>query len=394
MTRLPTRQVHLDFHTSPLIPDLLSEWDVDAFADTMKDAHVNSVTVFAKGHHGMSYYPTRVGQPHPGLGGVDLLGEMIEALRQRDIHAPVYYTVGWEERLAYAHPEWRQVEWGGDYARKTAPAGKLEPGQWWFMSFLHPDYQAHMAAEVEEICAAYPVEGLFFDICFYHPEAGFSDAVRRLRREHGLEAYTPANQARFFELAKELFAAKMTPLVQSHHPQARCFYNSAHRFSVASAFCLRGMNAYQEHWEIESLPSGFWGYYHFPRFARYVSYLRHALAGDDRTVSEDVGRLRRPQTASCSRVRVFQDASARRGELGGRPVAAAGQARPGGVPAHRQSLRTGRGCRAFLRRVAAAVRYGHSVGEPSQRPRRVLVAFGRGGGADARGSPLPPRRPR
>ena len=271
MTHLPTRQVHLDFHTSPHIPDLLSEWDADVFADTMKEAHVNSVTVFAKGHHGMSYYPTKLGQPHPALGGVDLLGETIEALRQRDIHTPIYYTVGWEERLAYARPEWRQVKQDGEHARQTAAPGQVDPSKWWFMSFLHPDYQAYMTEEVEEIAAAYPVEGVFFDICFYHPEAGFSDAVRKVRREHGLEAYTPEAQLRFRQLAKELFAAKMTPLVQAQHPQARCFYNSAHHFSVESKTSLRAMNAYQQHWEIESLPSGFWGYYHFPRFARYVS---------------------------------------------------------------------------------------------------------------------------
>ena len=268
---LPTRQVHLDFHTSPHIPDLLSEWDASALANTMKEAHVNSVTLFAKGHHGMSYYPTKLGHPHPALGDVDLLGETIEALRQRDIHTPIYYTVGWEERLAYARPEWRQVKRDGEYARATAAAGEVSPDKWWFMSFLHPDYQAYMTEEVEEIMAAYPVEGVFFDICFYHPEAGFSDAVRKVRRKHGLGAYTPETQLRFRQLAKELFAAKMTPLVQAQHPQARCFYNSAHHFSVASETTLRAMNAYQQHWEIESLPSGSWGYYHFPRFARYVS---------------------------------------------------------------------------------------------------------------------------
>lgn len=48
MTPLPTRQIHLDFHTSSPNPDLLSEWEVTAFADTMKEASVNFVTVFAK----------------------------------------------------------------------------------------------------------------------------------------------------------------------------------------------------------------------------------------------------------------------------------------------------------------------------------------------------------
>ena len=82
---LRTRQVHLDFHTSPDIPDALTQWDAEAFADTMARAHVNSVTVFAKCHHGLSYYPTEIGQVHPKLGSRDLLGEQIAALNAREI---------------------------------------------------------------------------------------------------------------------------------------------------------------------------------------------------------------------------------------------------------------------------------------------------------------------
>jgi hypothetical protein len=51
-TRFPRRTIHLDFHTGPDIPDVGAEFDVDAFARTFVDAHVDSVTVFAKCHHG------------------------------------------------------------------------------------------------------------------------------------------------------------------------------------------------------------------------------------------------------------------------------------------------------------------------------------------------------
>ena len=65
------RLVHLDFHTSEFIPDVAVEFDGQAFAQTFKDAHVNAVTIFAKCHHGMSYYPTKVGTQHPALHGRD-----------------------------------------------------------------------------------------------------------------------------------------------------------------------------------------------------------------------------------------------------------------------------------------------------------------------------------
>ena len=267
---LPSRQVHLDFHTSPLIPDLLSEWDADAFADTMMNAHVNSVTVFAKCHHGMSYYPTQIGTPHPALGSRDLLGEQLRALRARGIRAPMYYTVGWEEHLAFLHPEWRQIRHDGRHARAES-GGQISPDKWQHMSYLHPAYLDHMKRELQEILARYPVDGVFFDIVFSHPEAGFEDCARTIRREHGIAQFTPENQVRWNTLSKRLFAEIMTPLVLDHQPDARPFYNSAHTFSVDATDGLRGVNHVQKHWEIESLPSGFWGYYHFPRFARHVA---------------------------------------------------------------------------------------------------------------------------
>ena len=127
--RTHQRQVHLDFHTSPHIPGIGSEFDADAFADTFARAHVNSVTVFAKCHHGMCYYPTKTGTVHPGLkAGRDLLGEQIEALHKRGIRAPIYTTVVWEEDVArryleaFEMPEGGEVEMPGDDEAEALPA--------------------------------------------------------------------------------------------------------------------------------------------------------------------------------------------------------------------------------------------------------------------------------
>ncbi|MDD5707466.1 MAG: hypothetical protein PHR35_16200, partial [Kiritimatiellae bacterium] len=52
------RQIHLDFHTSEHIPDVGAEFDADTFGNTLDEARVNWVTLFATCHHGWSYYPT------------------------------------------------------------------------------------------------------------------------------------------------------------------------------------------------------------------------------------------------------------------------------------------------------------------------------------------------
>ena len=102
------RQIHLDFHTSGDIPGIAAQFDPDEFADTLKAAHVDSVTCFARGHHGYLYYdsknfPERV---HPHLTNKNLLVEQIEACHKRGIRVPIYITVQWDEFTGKEHPEW------------------------------------------------------------------------------------------------------------------------------------------------------------------------------------------------------------------------------------------------------------------------------------------------
>ena len=63
----PKRTVHLDFHTGPWIPDVGCYFDPEEFASTFKEAHVDSVTVFAMCHHGHLYYNTDHPARHPNL---------------------------------------------------------------------------------------------------------------------------------------------------------------------------------------------------------------------------------------------------------------------------------------------------------------------------------------
>jgi len=103
----PRRTVHLDFHTGPDVPDVGSDFDATKFGDAFSAAHVDSVTVFAKCHHGHLYYNTERAERHPSLpDGLDLLGEQIEALHSRGIRAPIYLSVQVDEYAANQHPEW------------------------------------------------------------------------------------------------------------------------------------------------------------------------------------------------------------------------------------------------------------------------------------------------
>ena len=93
------RQVHLDFHTSEKIPGIGSRFSKENFQKALKTGHVNSITVFAKCHHGWAYHPTQANQMHPHLD-FDLLGAQIAAAHEIGVKTPVYLSAGLDEKIA------------------------------------------------------------------------------------------------------------------------------------------------------------------------------------------------------------------------------------------------------------------------------------------------------
>ncbi len=64
----------------------------------LAEAAVDSITCFARCHHGWLYYPSRrhPGLVHPGLKDSSLLPRQIEACHKHGIKAPIYTTVQWD----------------------------------------------------------------------------------------------------------------------------------------------------------------------------------------------------------------------------------------------------------------------------------------------------------
>ena len=216
------RQVHLDFHTSPLIPGVASEFDATEFAanlrprpgqqrDRLRQVPPRHVLL----PHG------RTGPQHPALGGRDLLGEQIEALHREGIRAPIYTTVAWEEDAAARYPQWRQMLRSGVFADSSSPdPARANPGAWKYLNFLHPEYQDYIEAHLREICSRYgsAVDGFFLDIVSFHPDACWSDASLRFREVEGLTTDDDATQQRFLSAAQGAFARRFTQLLRNIAP--------------------------------------------------------------------------------------------------------------------------------------------------------------------------------
>ena len=77
----PPKTFNLDFtFRAPTCTDIAVDFDPESFADTLERAHVDSVTCFARCHHGYIYYDTKKNpeRKHPHLKR-HLLEEQIEA---------------------------------------------------------------------------------------------------------------------------------------------------------------------------------------------------------------------------------------------------------------------------------------------------------------------------
>ena len=254
------RQIHLDFHTSEHIPGIGSAFDPNDFVGTLKTAHVDSVTIFAKCHHGWSYYPTKVGAPHPELTR-DLMGEMVTALSAADIECPIYISVQWDERNARIHPEWRA---------RAATKNRFDPGQleagWHTLCLNHKAYRDELLEHACEVARNYETQGLFFDIILT-PDCVCAECLASMA-EHGLDPENPADRLKNDEWVNERFRSETTEALRAEFPGLRIFYNCGHIHKQgAKRF------AHYSHLELESLPTGGWGYDHFPSSARYAATL-------------------------------------------------------------------------------------------------------------------------
>jgi hypothetical protein len=263
------RQIHLDFHTSEHIPLIGAEFDPGAFVSTLKRSHVDSITIFAKCHHGWSYYPTKVGKPHPRLVRPDLLGDMVRALGAADIEVPIYISVQWDELSAREHPEWRVVSATNRYhhaLQADSSSGKNLSPAWHTICLNHAAYRRYVLEQAREVASRYETQGIFFDIILT-PDCVCAACIARMQA-NGLDPEDPADRLKNDEAVNEQFRSEISMALRAEFPGLRVFYNCGHihkqgpqRFKTYS------------HLELESLPTGGWGYDHFPVSARYAATL-------------------------------------------------------------------------------------------------------------------------
>lgn len=293
------RQIHLDFHTSPHIDGIGDGFDKKRWQERLRRAEVNSITCFSKCHHGWSYHPTGVGKMHPQLS-FDLLRAQYDACKEIGINVPVYLSAGVDNLASYEHPEWREIGSDGKYL-----GWSTEPLKAGFhkMDFMSP-YLDYLCAQIEEAVELFSeCDGIFLDIIDQNP--GCSRWALDYMREAHLDPLLEQDRRTAAQAGLLRYYEKTTAACRSRRADMPVFHNSGH--------ITRGDHevlAFQSHLELESLPTGGWGYDHFPEGASYAANLGKSylgMTGKFHTTWGEFGGLKHPNALryECSAMLAF-----------------------------------------------------------------------------------------
>ena len=262
------RQIHLDFHTSPHIPGIGAKFDKKHWQETLQEAAVDSITLFSKCHHGWSYHPTTVGKMHPHLS-FDLLRKQYDATKEAGINAPVYLSAGVDNLASYDHPEWREVNKDGTYtgwAQRSLQAG-------FHMMDFHSPYLDYLCDQIREAVRLFPdCDGIFLDIINQWESCGRWSLD--FMKANGLDPLKEEDRKESSRLALEKYYRMTTEAAKSLDSNMPVFHNAGH---IPRG--RRDILPYFSHMELESLPTGGWGYDHFPMSAKYACNLPYDFLG-------------------------------------------------------------------------------------------------------------------
>ena len=251
------RQVHLDFHTSEKIEGIGKNFNKKEFQQALIKGHVNSITLFAKCHHGWAYFPSETNEMHPNLD-FDLLRAQIEAAHEIGVRTPVYLSAGMDEKTVRKHPEWLRE----NYDNSMGSGVSFETA-WYHPLCMNSPYLDYLLAQIKEVCEKYDADGIFLDIVGVNP-CWCPNCMKELYAN----GKSPTDYAAVLELAEKTYknyVDKVRETIDSVKPGLPVFHNGGHirhgRRDLAYA---------NTHLELESLPTGGWGYDHFPVSAAYA----------------------------------------------------------------------------------------------------------------------------
>ena len=239
---------------------------------------------------------------HPHLD-FDLMGQMIEACREIGVKVKVYFTVGYSDWEAKAHPEWVQRNKDGvtsfeQQLKNDKFAKPNAPFEGWF--YLEPmgPYAEKIYRQTEELVKNYDIDGVWYDI--HTPwRTNYNALAREDYKARGISVLDDkAVYKRTIERYEE-FYKKTKAIVTRYRPKASVFWNgtTAEFNSQMLEDFQYEMYRFNTKHDLEDLPTAWGGYDIFPWRSKYFANLGKdivAMSGKFHTAWGEFGGFKHP----------------------------------------------------------------------------------------------------
>ena len=169
------RRMLVDMHIPDWDPGFLAHYDPKAMADLYERANLTSVMLYCNSHMGLCNWPTKVGKMHEGLGGRDIVGELVGELDARGIATCAYFSVVFDNWAVETHPDWKQHTAKGFDAQDHVRYG--------FNCMNHPEYREYVRELLTELLSSHRFDAIFFDMVFWPLQCECEHCVARFGRD-------------------------------------------------------------------------------------------------------------------------------------------------------------------------------------------------------------------
>ncbi|MDD4871177.1 MAG: hypothetical protein PHR77_11515 [Kiritimatiellae bacterium] len=179
--------IHFDFHARPTDKDIGTNTTSAMIENIINLVHPDYLQIDCKGHPGFSSYPTRVGNPVPGIVG-DPLRIWRQITAERGVALYMHYSGVWDSAAVSNHTDWAAINADG----KTN--GRIT-------SVFGPYVNQLLIPQLRELAGAYGVDGAWIDgecwatvpdygetaLKAFRDATGIQDVPRKLTDPHWFE---------------------------------------------------------------------------------------------------------------------------------------------------------------------------------------------------------------
>ena len=248
----PKYALFYDNHTQPDVYDFGVNFDTEVFVREVKRCGVDFLTVHARCNRGFTYYPTKLGTPHPALDR-DILGGFARECEKHNIKLAAYLNGGISGIESIQHPEWNLVyEDGSTYFERW-------PGDPFAVRMcLNSPFRQHLMDMISEVVELYPYISGFFIDCV-HTTPCYCPRCKELMKKLGIKSHEELGRYVLSDYCREV-GEHVFKLI----PDGELFFNTK--------FCYPGK--YDTFYDCECLPTSEWGYECLPTLVHWVPELR------------------------------------------------------------------------------------------------------------------------